>query len=193
VISVYELLKIKTIQLLFSVLAVASIAFIGVLGNTQSAYAGGGISCIIEPSPAEIQVTQGGLVDFEKKITCQGGIDIINSAGTSCAFNSVGTDPGGFVIEDNMVTFTERVVNNGDTSPEQCSSFWAIILVSGARGEVTQDLWINQPKVAGELLPLDNSALMIAGLTSMSVWMVPTVLGLAGVGVYLVKFRANRD
>jgi len=46
--------------------------------------------------------------------------------------------------------------------------------------------------VAGELLPLDNSALMIAGLTSMTVWMVPTVLGLAGVGVYLVKFRANR-
>jgi len=47
-------------------------------------------------------------------------------------------------------------------------------------------------QVAGELLPLDNSALMIAGLTSMSVWMIPTVLGLAGAGVYLVKFRANR-
>jgi len=44
-------------------------------------------------------------------------------------------------------------------------------------------------QVAGELLPLDSSALMIAGLTSMSVWMIPTVLGLAGVGVYLVKFR----
>jgi len=46
-----------------------------------------------------------------------------------------------------------------------------------------------QEEVAGELLPLDNSALMIAGLSSMSVWMIPTVLGLAGVGVYLVKFR----
>ena len=43
--------------------------------------------------------------------------------------------------------------------------------------------------VAGELLPLDSSALMIAGLTSMTVWMIPTVLGLAGVGVYLIKFR----
>jgi hypothetical protein len=32
---------------------------------------------------------------------------------------------------------------------------------------------------------------MIAGLTSMSVWMIPTVLGLAGAGVYLVKFRAR--
>ncbi len=45
------------------------------------------------------------------------------------------------------------------------------------------------PPVAGELLPLDNSALMIAGLTSMTVWMIPAIAGLAGVGVYLVKFR----
>jgi len=46
-----------------------------------------------------------------------------------------------------------------------------------------------EQQVAGELLPLDTSALMIAGLTSMTVWMIPTVLGLAGAGVYLVKFR----
>jgi len=46
-------------------------------------------------------------------------------------------------------------------------------------------------QVAGELLSLDTSALMIAGLTSMTVWMIPTVLGLAGVGVYLVKFRKH--
>jgi len=47
------------------------------------------------------------------------------------------------------------------------------------------------PQVAGELLSLDSSALMIAGLTSMSVWMVPAIAGLAGVGVYLVKYRAR--
>jgi len=46
--------------------------------------------------------------------------------------------------------------------------------------------------VAGELLPLDNTALVIAGLSSM-IWMVPVVAGLAGAGIYLVKFRANRD
>ena len=47
-------------------------------------------------------------------------------------------------------------------------------------------------QVAGELLPLNTSALMIAGLSSMSIWMIPAVVGLAGVGVYLVKSRANR-
>ncbi len=45
--------------------------------------------------------------------------------------------------------------------------------------------------VAGELLPLDNTALFLAGIQSMTVWMVPTVLGLAGVGEYLVKFRKH--
>ena len=45
--------------------------------------------------------------------------------------------------------------------------------------------------VAGQLLPLDSTALFLAGIQSMTVWMVPTVLGLAGVGVYLVKFRKH--
>jgi len=47
----------------------------------------------------------------------------------------------------------------------------------------------NGEPVAGELLPLDNSSLFLAGIQSMTVWMIPTILGLAGAGVYLVKFR----
>ncbi|MDH3677594.1 MAG: hypothetical protein OEQ12_04750 [Nitrosopumilus sp.] len=47
--------------------------------------------------------------------------------------------------------------------------------------------------VAGQLLSLDTSALMIAGLTSSAVWMIPTVASIAGVGIYLVKFRSNKE
>ena len=50
----------------------------------------------------------------------------------------------------------------------------------------------NDNPVAGKLLSLDSSALVIAGLGSI-MWMVPAVAGLVGAGVYLVKFRANRD
>ena len=60
-------------------------------------------------------------------------------------------------------------------------------------GFLTSDMFTLDRILGGELLSLDNSALVIAGLTSMSVWMIPTVLGLAGAGIYLVKFRANRD
>jgi len=105
----------KTIPLLFSLLAVASIISIGVLGNSQSAYAGFRVCSEV----------------------C--GID------------------------------------------EVCD---------GEKGVCVPD---PSKQVAGELLPIDSSALMIAGLTSMSVWMIPAIAGLAGVGVYLVKHRANRD
>jgi len=45
--------------------------------------------------------------------------------------------------------------------------------------------------IAGELLPLDSTSLFLAGIQSMTVWMIPAVLGLAGAGVYLVKFRKH--
>jgi len=47
--------------------------------------------------------------------------------------------------------------------------------------------------VAGELLSVDSSALMIGGLSSSAVWMIPAVAGIAGAGLYLIKFRMNRD
>lgn len=47
--------------------------------------------------------------------------------------------------------------------------------------------------VAGELLSIDSSALVIAGLTGSAAWMIPTIAGIAGAGLYLVKFRTNRD
>ena len=113
-----KLVKIKTIPILFSLLAVASITSIGVLENTQFAYAGR--TCVEDP----------GL----------------------CAPDEV----------CNLDTRRCEPLNGNGAQP-----------------------------VTGELLPLDSTALLIGGLTSMSVWMIPTVLGLAGAGVYLVKFRKH--
>jgi hypothetical protein len=47
--------------------------------------------------------------------------------------------------------------------------------------------------VAGELLSLDSSSLLIGGLASSAVWMIPAVAGIAGAGIYLIKFRTNRN
>ncbi len=51
---------------------------------------------------------------------------------------------------------------------------------------------ISPTAVAGELLSLDNSSLVIAGLSSM-IWIAPAAAGIAGAGLFLVKHRANRD
>jgi len=49
---------------------------------------------------------------------------------------------------------------------------------------------MNGNPVAGELLSIDSSALVIGGLASSAVWMIPTFAGIAGAGIYLVKLRA---
>jgi len=51
----------------------------------------------------------------------------------------------------------------------------------------------DEKPVAGELLPLDSSALVVAGLASSAVWMIPAVAGVAGAGIYLIKLRTNRE
>jgi hypothetical protein len=45
--------------------------------------------------------------------------------------------------------------------------------------------------VAGELMPLNTTALFISGITSSAIWMVPTILGIAGVGAYYLRTRKN--
>jgi len=134
----------KAIPLLFSLLAVASITFIGVLGNTQSAYAGMG--CL------------------DPNVGCRAGLVCDPNTG-QCVPEAMGClSPNvecvrGFVCDPNT---GECVPENGNGEP-----------------------------VAGELLPLDNSSLFLAGIQSMTVWMIPTILGLAGAGIYLVKFRKH--
>lgn len=46
--------------------------------------------------------------------------------------------------------------------------------------------------VSGQLLSLDSTALVTAGLTGSAVWIIPTVAGLAGAGIYIIKLRVNR-
>jgi len=190
-ISVYELLK--TIPLLFSFLAVASIAFIGVLGNTQSSYAG--VSCTVNPDEVTVTLNPGESTTIEKAIDCNAAsiMNEINTNALEC--ENVGIDvvvSNVMMPQSDMILFDEKITNTGG-SPGMihCEVNHTVTSVGGTPVTTIQKIWVTTPiqVIAGELLPLDNSALMIAGLTSMTVWMVPTVLGLAGVGVYLVKFR----
>jgi choice-of-anchor C domain-containing protein len=48
----------------------------------------------------------------------------------------------------------------------------------------------NHNPVAGELVPLNTTALFISSLSSSMIWMAPTILGIAGVGVY-IKSKKN--
>ena len=47
--------------------------------------------------------------------------------------------------------------------------------------------------VGGEFLPIDTTALMLAGLQSSAIWMLPILAGAAGVGTFYIKTRMNKD
>jgi len=49
------------------------------------------------------------------------------------------------------------------------------------------------PVVGGEFLPIDSTALVLAGLQSSAIWMLPVLAGAAGVGAYYIKTRMNKD
>lgn len=53
---------------------------------------------------------------------------------------------------------------------------------------------LNDPKpVGGEFVQISTAALLIAGFQASAIWMIPTIAGIAATGIYLTKFRANKD
>ena len=186
----------NVIQLVFSVLALGSIAFIGVLGNSQIAYAGGPavISCTVDPTEVNLQLDANEVSNLILK-TLDCNEEIVDfDIDTDCVLNTPDLD--GEVFQIGNVTVNETVTNNGDISEEHCTVTFSLLGGTGPAVNVTQALWINaqeEQPVSGELLSLDSSALVIAGITASAGWMIPIVAGIAGAGIYLVKTKVNRD
>jgi len=187
----------KTISLLFSLLAVASIALIGVLGNTQNAYAGVDeiTDCTISPDMVNLQLSANEIsTPIPKIITCLPNqeidfVDVIDDCNAIIVFLGLDQNP----FETAQISFAETIQIFADTSEQHCTVEFEVNGLFGGMDTVIQEIRINEPPpVAGELLPIMSSALVIAGVSTIAIWMIPTVLGLAGAGVYLVKFRANR-
>lgn len=94
--------------------------------------------------------------------------------------------PGTYaIIEINDENQTSATCSNGDTPSAVTINAEDMVSCTFVNGVFTP--------VAGELLPIDSAALVISGLATSVIWMVPTVAGIAGVGVCLVKLRANRN
>lgn len=46
--------------------------------------------------------------------------------------------------------------------------------------------------VGGEVTPIDSTSLVIAGLHTSAMWMLPAIVGIAGIGFFLVKTQWNK-
>ena len=58
-------------------------------------------------------------------------------------------------------------------------------------GSITQSFIISLP-VGGELLPINTTALLIAGISSNALWMLPTLATIAGVSFVLLRFQVTK-
>ena len=47
--------------------------------------------------------------------------------------------------------------------------------------------------IGGDMLQIDSTALLLAGLQGSVIWMLPVLAGAAGVGAYYIKTRMNKD
>ena len=53
--------------------------------------------------------------------------------------------------------------------------------------------FVPEASVGGELLSIDSTALILAGLQSSAIWMIPVLAGAAGAGAFYLKTRMNKD
>ena len=191
----------KTIPFMFTILAIASIASIAVLGNTQTAYAGNG--CTIDP----VMVDFGDGLDeddsarVQKTIECSEEVIGISPDTTDCDNKGLSITFENDVLDNNKVVFDEVVlVIDGGPAGEKltCTVIFEIDLVEDSMF-LTQTIMLTAPTpppptvVGGELLPIDSTALVLAGLQTSAIWMLPVLAGVAGsaFGILYIKSRRN--
>ena len=119
------------------------------------------------------------------------------------SFNSFPTfDPFGFAIEG---VFTQLTLNGGplvQSGSEQVAVAQGEVFgfrqistdgISGP-GVTTISNFIGPSCafVGGEYFSLDTTALLVSGAFSNAFWMIPALVGIAGVGAYLAKLKINK-
>ena len=111
-------------------------------------------------------------------------------------FNNNDLNDGGPIFDFEYDGFTDRFVAESlNLSPGLHTMAFKIadtsdsILDSGVfiRGESFAD---NPPiPIGGTFIPIDTSALLLAGVSSISMWMIPVVIAGVGIGVFVIKRR----
>ena len=116
--------------------------------------------------------------------------DVMNSGGAGIIIGQTGvfsfcTDPR-----------QDMVVNNPPASPSGDGTYgWAhswindsqVFLFNGGNS-IPGDLIPNIP-IGGTYIPIDQTALLLAGVQSISMWMIPVVIAGVGIGVFVIKRR----
>jgi hypothetical protein len=95
----------------------------------------------------------------------------------------------GINVQGNPAFPTNAQVIDGDTVQITINIPFGAVINIGVT-DFHFDLEVDHA-VAGEILPIDSTALFLAGMQSSALWLVPSLVGIAGVGFYLVRAKFN--
>jgi len=188
----------KTIPFIFSVLAIASIASIAVLGNTQTVYAGGG--CTIDPELVEVVLGPGGESQIiPKTIDCGEDVNTVNINGIDCSNSGLSIVTFNREVDVNTGIWhaDERITNDENAVPGDvfCDIVFLVEEFIFGQSVLIQTIMVTTPEseppvVGGEFLPIDSTALLLAGAQSFS-WMIPVILSGIGIGLFAVSRKSE--
>jgi len=138
--------------------------------------------------------------DFNDGAVCAVGGFVNYSPGVGDPFTITALDNGNAVLETFDVSTNAPITTPGATNDGafrgivRASNDIAAIELTG-EFDVLDDLKFsrNCGVVGGEFLPIDNTALVLAGLQTSAIWMLPVLAGAAGAGAYYIKTRMNKD
>jgi len=135
----------------------------------------------------------GGTIDVNGGSTSGAGHFVVSNAvfvnkGTINLDGGGGSQAGSLVI----VNAAGQVDNHGtiNENPGVGLDSGIVLLITGFFNDNLPNLC---PIVGGELLPIDSTALVLAGLQTSAIWMLPVLAGVAGsaFGVLYIKSRRN--
>jgi len=90
-----------------------------------------------------------------------------------------------FATPNNSVAWHADTLNN---NPYPSGSAYLNGILSPTR-DMTFTTYFEPEVIGGQLLPLDTTALLLAGVQSVSMWMIPVVLSGIGIGIFVITRR----
>jgi len=188
----------KTIPFMLSIIAIASIASTAVLGNTQTVYANNP-EC--DATPAEVRLTLAlgeTSAQMNKKIDCFGfDIESITVRTNECANDGIDVSFDNIIINQDTWMAEETITNTGGNPGVEvfCNILWDVDRGIFGNTFAVQNVIVTIPEaqVGGEFLPNNPTALLLAGLQTSAIWIIPVLVGAAGAGAFYIKTRMNKE
>ncbi len=163
--------------------------------GAQTAYAG--FVCEINPATLDLGTFATDVVDVEvalKEISCGENITVVDIDTSDCETKGVFVSFVNQAINPGDVWTADEIIN-GVTAPDGIEVHCDVIFdISNGADSVSQTIWLipDDPdfEVGGEIIPLEQTSLILAGAQSFS-WMIPVVLSVLGIGLFVVSRKSE--